>query len=157
RNHCQLALRLTVWLRSHYCRRRAATSPLARRRPTCTSTPARSHGRIEFEDEGDTHMRTRAHRLTTAGAALTAAAVAAAALTACAPQESGPSDEAGDAIAPMTLTLGHSEASEGLPAEAAERYAELVGELTDGAVTIEVFPAGQLGSLYEMQETLEVG
>lgn len=102
-------------------------------------------------------MRTRAHRLTTAGAALTAAAVAAAALTACAPQESGPSDESGDAIAPMTLTLGHSEASEGLPAEAAERYAELVGELTDGAVTIEVFPAGQLGSLYEMQETLEVG
>jgi tripartite ATP-independent transporter DctP family solute receptor len=102
-------------------------------------------------------MRNRAHRLTTAGAALTAAAVAAAALTACAPQETGTAGEPGDAIAPMTFTLGHSEASEGLPAEAAERYAELVNELTDGAVTIEIFPAGQLGSLYEMQETLEVG
>lgn len=102
-------------------------------------------------------MRTRAQHLVTSGALLSIVALAAGTLSACAPAESTAPSDSGDAIAPMTLTLGHSEASEGLPAEAAVRYAERVNELTDGAVTIEVFPAGQLGSLYEMQETLEVG
>lgn len=102
-------------------------------------------------------MRTRARRLITSGSLLTIAAITAGALSACSPQEAGSPEGSEDAIAPMSFTLGHSEASEGLPAEAAERYAERVNELTDGAVTIEVFPAGQLGSLYEMQETLEVG
>lgn len=101
-------------------------------------------------------MRVRAHRLITGGSLVTAALLAAGTLTACSPQETEtPSGD--DTLAPMTLTLAHSEASEGLPAEAAERYADLVNELTDGAITVEVYPAGQLGSLYEMQETLEVG
>ena len=102
-------------------------------------------------------MRTRAQRLIKSGSIATAAIIALGTLTACAPQDTTTTPDAGDALAPMSLTLAHSEASEGLPAEAATRYAELVSELTDGAISIEVFPAGQLGSLYEMQETLEVG
>jgi tripartite ATP-independent transporter DctP family solute receptor len=102
-------------------------------------------------------MRTRAQRLVTSGALLSVVALAAGTLSACAPADSPAPSGSDNGITPMTLTLGHSEASEGLPAEAAQRYAERVNELTDGAVTIEVFPAGQLGSLYEMQETLEVG
>lgn len=104
-------------------------------------------------------MGARAHRFIRGGAFAAAAMLTAGVLAGCA---SGSAPDAGgstadEAIEPMSLTLGHSEAGEGLPAEAAERYAERVSELTDGAVTIEVYPAGQLGSLYEMQETLEVG
>ena len=100
-------------------------------------------------------MSASAQRIIRSSAAIaTITVVVGAGIAGCAPRDSAPG---ADGITPVTLVLGHSEAGEGLPAEAADRFADRVSELTDGAVTIDVFPAGQLGSLYEMQETLEVG
>lgn len=96
------------------------------------------------------------------GSLIAAALLVSSTVVACSDGGGGEGTEGGGeteapSIEPLALTLGHSEAAEGLAAEAAERYAEQVSELSDGAVTIEVFPAGQLGSLYEMQEALDVG
>lgn len=81
-------------------------------------------------------------------------AIGALALTGCSPQ--GAEVEEGG-IQPMTLTLGHAYAVDSLQNKAAEQLADRVSELSDGAVTIEVFPSAQLGSWEEMQEGLEIG
>ena len=57
----------------------------------------------------------------------------------------------------LTLTLGHSYGVDSLPNRVAKMYAENVAEATDGMVTINVYPASQLGSWEEMQEGLEIG
>lgn len=57
----------------------------------------------------------------------------------------------------LTLTLGHSYGVDSLPNRVAKMYAENVAEATDGMVTINVYPASQLGSWEEMQESLETG
>lgn len=89
------------------------------------------------------------------GIATAAAVAVVGALAACGPAaESG---GGGGELEPTQLVLAHSEATEGLPAEANIKFAELVTEYTGGKVTFEIFPAGQLGSLYEMQESLELG
>jgi tripartite ATP-independent transporter DctP family solute receptor len=80
--------------------------------------------------------------------------IGAMALTGCSAQNT----ETGDnGIEPMALTLGHAYAVDSLQNKAAEQLAERVSELSDGAVTIEVFPSAQLGSWEEMQEGLEIG
>jgi TRAP-type C4-dicarboxylate transport system substrate-binding protein len=68
--------------------------------------------------------------------------------------EEGETPEAGgeESFAPVTLRWGHTFPEGGPFAEGANKVAELVGERTDGRVTIEVFPAGQLGTEAEMDE-----
>ena len=90
--------------------------------------------------------------------AITALAISALALTGCSPAANQVSDLAsGGSVEPMTLTLGHSYAVDSLQSRAAQQLAERVSDLTDGAVTIEIFPSSHLGSWEEMQEGLEIG
>lgn len=55
------------------------------------------------------------------------------------------------------ITIGHGGAVDSLQNQAALEIKERVEELTDGAVTVEVYPSSQLGSWEEMQESLELG
>ncbi len=55
------------------------------------------------------------------------------------------------------MRLGHAYGIDSLPNRAAEMFAERVNELTDGQVTVDVYPTSQLGSWEEMQEGLEIG
>jgi TRAP-type C4-dicarboxylate transport system substrate-binding protein len=88
---------------------------------------------------------------------LAAATVAVLALAAgCATTTGGggetPEAEAEQTFAPVTLRWGHTFPEGGPFADGAAKVAELVSERTDGRVTIEVFPAGQLGTEAEMDE-----
>lgn len=74
-------------------------------------------------------------------------------LTACASDDGGDTS-GGEQVA---LRLGHVQAEDTQANEAAVELAELVDQATDGQCTIDVFPAGQLGSWEEMQEGLELG
>jgi tripartite ATP-independent transporter DctP family solute receptor len=58
---------------------------------------------------------------------------------------------------PTTLRLGHAYGVGSLQNRAATMFAEEVNERSDGAITVEVFPAGQLGSWEDMQEATEIG
>jgi len=60
-------------------------------------------------------------------------------------------------IETLTLNLGHAYAVDSLQNRAADQLAERISELSDGAITINVFPSAQLGSWEEMQEGLEIG
>jgi tripartite ATP-independent transporter DctP family solute receptor len=82
-------------------------------------------------------------------------AVAALVMTGCATEEAAPTEEG--AVETMTLNLGHAYAVDSLQNRAADQLAERVAELSDGAMTINVFPSAQLGSWEEMQEGLEIG
>ncbi len=63
----------------------------------------------------------------------------------------------GSESAKDTITLGHAGAPDSLQNKAALQIKERVEELTDGAVTVEVYPASQLGSWEEQQGSIEVG
>lgn len=69
---------------------------------------------------------------------------------------SGGADGAG-ADEKTTWRLGHSYGVDSLENRAAERLADNIEEATDGDITVEIFPASQLGSWEEMQEGLEIG
>ncbi|GAA3593259.1 TRAP transporter substrate-binding protein [Agrococcus terreus] len=97
-------------------------------------------------------MKITSRRATTGIAAI---AIAGLALTGCSSAEGGTTEDG--SIAPMALTLGHAYAVDSLQHRAAEQLAEEVSTLSDGAITIEVFPSAQLGSWEEMQEGLEIG
>jgi tripartite ATP-independent transporter DctP family solute receptor len=62
-----------------------------------------------------------------------------------------------DAITPINLSLGHAYAVDSLQHRAAEQLAALLSEMSDGKITLDVFPSAQLGSWEEMQEGLEIG
>lgn len=55
------------------------------------------------------------------------------------------------------LVLGATSASGSLEVEALERWADAVGDETDGAVDISILPDGQLGSELETQEAIITG
>lgn len=74
-----------------------------------------------------------------------------------APAEQSDTGTQGQTLEPMTITLGHTGGVEDNRQKASLMLAERAAELTGGGLTIEVFPAGQLGSWEEMQEGLEVG
>ncbi len=97
-------------------------------------------------------MKITSRRATTGIAAI---AIAGLALTGCSSAEGGTTEDG--SIAPLALTLGHAYAVDSLQHRAAEQLAEEVSTLSDGAITIEVFPSAQLGSWEEMQEGLEIG
>lgn len=78
------------------------------------------------------------------------------------PREGTTADSEGDAQEPpqestVQLTLGHVQPESDPQAQAVSRFADAVEELTDGSVTIEVYPAGQLGGELDILEGLELG
>jgi TRAP-type transport system periplasmic protein len=87
--------------------------------------------------------------------ALTLAAALVGTLAACSSGDTAGSD--GDSAEAVTLRLGHVHAEDSPPQDASVELAELVDAATDGQCTIDIFPAGQLGSWEELQEGLELG
>lgn len=82
------------------------------------------------------------------------ALVGALALSGCSAEAEASSD---GGIPATALTLGHAYAVDSLQHRAAENLAEQLETLSDGAITLTVFPSAQLGSWEEMQEGLEIG
>ncbi|MDN5654550.1 MAG: TRAP transporter substrate-binding protein [Kocuria sp.] len=78
-----------------------------------------------------------------------AAGTSALAVTGCARGTANP--------APEVLRLGHTYGAGSLQNRAATMFAEEVAELSNGTITVDVFPAGQLGSWEDMQEATEIG
>lgn len=89
------------------------------------------------------------------GVAAATALVLAGTLTACTQDQGTSVSETGDA--PLELRLGHIYSSTSTQQEGALRFAELVEEKTSGAVTIDVFPDGQLGGDEALGEDLGRG
>ncbi|MGP9747058.1 DctP family TRAP transporter solute-binding subunit [Brachybacterium sp. AOP29-B2-41] len=58
---------------------------------------------------------------------------------------------------PSVLRLGHTYGGGSLQNRASDMFAEEVAERSGGAITVEVFPSGQLGSWEDMQEATEIG
>ena len=56
-----------------------------------------------------------------------------------------------------TIRAGHVYTADSVPHQALERFAELVAERSDGAVAVELFPGGQMGSDPELQEAVALG
>nr|WP_255720268.1 TRAP transporter substrate-binding protein [Acuticoccus kalidii] len=57
----------------------------------------------------------------------------------------------------VTLRAAHIESTDSATHRAYERFATLVDEKTEGAVAVEVFPAGQLGGLRDLYEGIKLG
>lgn len=83
-------------------------------------------------------------------------AIALVALTGCRPSDSPPAGTDG-AAEQLTLVLGHAGSDTDARQVAATRFAELVDEASDGAITVEVHPASTLGTWEEMIEGLQLG
>ena len=73
----------------------------------------------------------------------------AAALSGCARGTANPS--------PSVLRLGHAYGVGSLQNRASELFAEEVSARSNGEITVEIFPSGQLGSWEDMQEATEIG
>ncbi|WP_082835266.1 TRAP transporter substrate-binding protein [Brachybacterium sp. sponge] len=73
----------------------------------------------------------------------------AAALSGCARGTANPS--------PSVLRLGHAYGVGSLQNRASELFAEEVSARSNGEITVEIFPSGQLGSWEDMQESTETG
>ena len=58
---------------------------------------------------------------------------------------------------PLTLQYAHMNAPDSVAGVQAAMFAELVAEKTGGAVTVEVYPSSQLGSIQQMAEQVQVG
>ena len=73
----------------------------------------------------------------------------------------GGSDDGGDGSAAggetYTLKMGGVDAPDDVSTQTMEKFAELVNEKTGGAVTIETYPAGQLGNYDEMYQEIKKG
>ena len=57
----------------------------------------------------------------------------------------------------VTLQLGHANAVDTPADKYANMFADLVSEYSGGKITIEVYPASQLGTLQELQDAVELG
>ncbi|MCR5134443.1 MAG: TRAP transporter substrate-binding protein DctP [Clostridiales bacterium] len=73
----------------------------------------------------------------------------------------GGSDDGGDGSAAggesYTIKMGGVDAPDDVSTQTMEKFAELVNEKTGGAVTVEVYPAGQLGNYDEMYQEIKKG
>jgi TRAP-type transport system periplasmic protein len=80
-------------------------------------------------------------------------------LAACSSSESGTEGNSNESSEGEKLELKYAEVNpEGHPmTEAAEKFAEIVNEKSDGRITINVYPAGQLGNETENIEGLQMG
>src|SRR5690606_125368 len=96
---------------------------------------------------------------TTRALQVAVAASTALALTACGGRGSGQEDQgtADGGAESYTLTIGHSQAATVPMNQGAERFKELVEEGSEGRITVEVYPAEELGSEAEMMEGLTMG
>ncbi len=74
-----------------------------------------------------------------------------------APSTSAPAAPAAPELPSYTLKFGHGNAPEHAVSVAAQEWADAVAAKTDGRITIEVHPAGQLGSLEGMMEMVSLG
>lgn len=84
-------------------------------------------------------------------------AIALVALTGCRPSDAAPADSADGGSGTLNLVLGHAGSDTDARQVAATRFAELVEEASDGAITVEVHPASTLGTWEEMIEGLQLG
>ena len=79
-------------------------------------------------------------------------------LTACGGQSSDGTDQpSAEGVNGVTYSLGSVAAETSVQIEAAKMFASKVNEYTNGAITINVFPASQLGSDESMCEDLSRG
>ena len=85
-------------------------------------------------------------------------------LTACGGSSDSTSDSSGstsdtpsDSSETYTLKFGHDQPEDNYFNVAAEKFAELLHERSDGRITVEVYPAAQLGSEATMLESLSMG
>ena len=62
-----------------------------------------------------------------------------------------------DALPEMTLNIGHSGAPDGFADIASVKFKEIVEERSQGKITVEVFPSGQLGGERELVEGAQIG
>ena len=73
----------------------------------------------------------------------------------------GGSDDGGDGSAAggetYTLKMGGVDAPDDVSTQTMEKFAELVSDKTGGAVTVETYPAGQLGNYDEMYQEIKKG
>ena len=86
--------------------------------------------------------------------------VGALALTGCAERGAGAESDpsgAADGGEAYTLVLGHSVAASAPVNLGALRFKEIVEEATDGRITVDVFPAEEIGSEPELMEGLALG
>ncbi len=97
-------------------------------------------------DSGETTTTTAAQTTTTAAAA----AEEPAATTTAAPS---PVDD----LPELTVNVGHSGAPDGFADVASVRFKQLVEERSQGKITVEVFPSGQLGGERELVEGAQIG
>lgn len=78
-------------------------------------------------------------------------------LTACGSGTSESAGSTGEGVNGVTYSLGSVAAETSVQIEAAKMFADAVNEYTNGAITINVFPASQLGSDESMCEDLSRG
>ncbi|UCZ52909.1 TRAP transporter substrate-binding protein [Bacillus shivajii] len=83
-------------------------------------------------------------------------------LSGCGSDDETPSQEegAGDSdggVEEVTIQLGHHHAVGGQVDQLAEKISELATEKSDGAITVDVFPGGQLGEEMEAIEGVNMG
>lgn len=85
-------------------------------------------------------------------------AIAALSLAACSGGASGEgssdADSSGD---PITIQFAHVVSADTTQHQAYELFAERVAEQSDGRITVEIFPDGQLGGEREMVESVQAG
>ena len=62
-----------------------------------------------------------------------------------------------EALPELTISVGHSGAPDGFADVASVRFKELVEERSQGRITVEVFPSGQLGGERELVEGAQIG
>ncbi|UOQ84490.1 TRAP transporter substrate-binding protein [Gracilibacillus salinarum] len=72
-------------------------------------------------------------------------------------ESEGTSGDAEGSYDPITITFSHNQPVDSPEDVGAQKFKELVEEKTDGQVTVEVFPASQLGSLREQVEGTQIG
>lgn len=61
------------------------------------------------------------------------------------------------ADSPVSLQIGQTAAEDSIWVKASERFAELANEKSEGTITIDVYPAGQLGSQTDLYDQMYAG
>lgn len=84
-------------------------------------------------------------------------AVAALSLAACSAGSAEGPTESGSAGEPITIQFAHVVSADTTQHAAYELFAERVAEQSDGRITVEIFPDGQLGGEREMVESVQAG